>query len=349
MQARPSTPLRFPLRGFTLIELLVVISIIAVLIALLLPAVQSARESARRAQCTNNMKQLGLAFHNYESTNGALPPAKIYSGTCQNHSNGGKGLVLNTTAFTLVLNYIEQTPLWNAYNFSQPSSNSAWGGFVTPPDGPKNTILLGDASVNTTVVGTLVSAFSCPSDDEGVIVNEAGTANYSRQNARRSNHLVSAGVYSEYSCPGSIVGSDLDPKQQGAFQNDTSVKFSNIRDGLSNTFLAGESIQIKGITVFGPYWGSGTHTSTHGVIVPPSNAQAPGYAPNGPMGILEPTTDPLIRNTPYAWVYSSRHPGGVNMVMGDGSVRFVKNTINLAAWWGLATIKGGEIISADSY
>src|SRR5205807_9989381 len=90
-------------RGFTLIELLVVIAIIAVLIALLLPAVQGAREAARRSQCVNNMKQIGLALHNYASTHNAFPPSKIYSGSCSVHSNGGKGLVLDTTGFTMLL------------------------------------------------------------------------------------------------------------------------------------------------------------------------------------------------------------------------------------------------------
>ncbi len=131
-------------RGFTLIELLVVIAIIAVLIALLLPAVQAAREAARRAQCVNNLKQIGLAFHNYVSANNVLPPAKIYSGTCA-YPNGGKGLVLNTTAFTMILNYIEQAALYNAYNFSQASTNSVVG--------TTNTIVVGSAYVNTTVVG----------------------------------------------------------------------------------------------------------------------------------------------------------------------------------------------------
>jgi prepilin-type N-terminal cleavage/methylation domain-containing protein len=122
-------------RGFTLIELLVVIAIIGVLIALLLPAVQSAREAARRAQCTNNMKQIGLAMHNYESANKALPPPKIRSGTCQYAYVSGDpgGTILNTTAFSMILGYMEQTAQHNAYNFMQASSNDAWGGYGPPP------------------------------------------------------------------------------------------------------------------------------------------------------------------------------------------------------------------------
>lgn len=342
--------------GFTLIELLVVIAIIAVLIALLLPAVQAAREAARRSQCTNNLKQLGLAMHNYESTHSAFPPAKIYSGSC-NWSNGGRGLVLNTTGFTMILGFMEQSPLLNAYNFSQPSSNAAWQTTINGGSGPANTVLLGSAVVNTTVVGAMVTSFVCPSDISPAAVHPVvagttdGTGPYSMFNAMESNYLLSTATYTEYNCPGGNGSGAPNPTQRGAFFNDISTSIADIRDGTSNTFLAGESLQPPGkySTVYGPYWGSGTHTSTHGRILPPTSATAAACLPNGPSSIFYPTSAPSIAKLPYAWVFSSRHPGGVNMVLADGSVRFIKNSISVYPWWGLATIAAGEVLSADSY
>ncbi len=333
--------------GFTLIELLVVIAIIGVLIALLLPAVQAAREAARRSQCVNNLKQIGLAMHNYHDITGAFPPAKIYSGSCT-LSNGGTGRVLNTTGFTLILNQIEQSTLYNAYNFSQPSANSAW-------EGP-NTNLIGTAYSNTTVVGTMVASFVCPSDIFPSQIHPtnsstSGTGPYSMQMARESNYLLCSAYYTEYNCPGVNNQGLPNPNYRGAFFNDISTNVAAIRDGTSNTFLAGESLQPPGhfSSYYGPYWGSGTHTSTHGRILPPSVATAGACAPNGPSGIFYPTASIATRKRPYAWVYSSRHPGGVNMGMCDGSVRFIKNSISLYPWWGLASIAGNEIISADAY
>lgn len=314
-------------RGFTLIELLVVISIIAVLIALLLPAVQGAREAARRAQCLNNLKQMGLAAHNYLSSLGALPPAKIRSGSCSTLSPATpsipEGGVLNHTGFTMLLGYLEQKPLLDAYNFSHASCASAWNG--------GNTIVVGNPAVNTTVVSTLLTFFSCPSDDDSPIENEAGTGAYSRQQARRSNYLLSSGIYTEYDCntrPNRIY--------QGAFFNDISVNLKEVRDGASNTILCGESLTQKTATQYGPYWGSGTHTSTHGRAVPTD----PNFRPNA----YWPTT-----KLNYAWVFGSRHPGVTNFAMIDGSVRTIKDSIANPIWFALTTIKANEIISADSY
>ncbi|MBI1325620.1 DUF1559 domain-containing protein [bacterium] len=332
-------------RGFTLIELLVVIAIIAVLISLLLPAVQSAREAARRAQCVNNMKQIGLALHNYESSNGAFAPVKLMSGSCSVPNkpyNMPQGSVLNTTGFVLILNYLEQSALYNAYNFSHASSNAAWNG--------GNTTLIGSHFVNSTVVGSLVSAYSCPSDTEEPVWNwdSSGTGPYAMANARRSNYVLMSSRYTEYDCPTNA----MPPRDQmGYFYTDLAISIRDVTDGTSNTVMVGETPKMKwswdSNRYFGPYWGAGAHTSTHGVVYPPTHAWAPNSVPNAPWydNRFPPNNAKLI----YAWRIGSKHPGGVNMTMGDGSVRFIKNTVNVYTWWALQTISAGEVVSADAY
>jgi prepilin-type N-terminal cleavage/methylation domain-containing protein/prepilin-type processing-associated H-X9-DG protein len=321
-------------RGFTLIELLVVISIIGVLVALLLPAVQSAREAARRVSCVNNLKQIGLALSSYHSAFNAFPPAKIYSGSCSK-PNGGTGLVLNTTGFAMILNQLEQRPLYDAYNFSQASCNSTGNG--------GNTILMGSAAVNTTVVGTMIDALCCPSDVYPVIVDTgaADTSLFARQNARRSNYLLSTGAHTEADCPASGMFTQSD---QGAFFNDYSTTIRDFRDGTGTTILVGESRQLKADPAFGPYWGSGTNTSTHGQILPPSNPNYKLWLPNAASSAGVPPSA-----LPTSWDFSSLHPGGLNVCMADGSVKFIQNTINPATWSALATIRGKEIVSADAF
>jgi len=342
-------------RAFTLIELLVVIAIIAVLIALLLPAVQSAREAARRAQCTNNLKQIGLALHNYFSSNNALPPPKIRSGTCQNAytTGSGNGTLLNTTAFAMILNHIEQTTLYNAYNFMQPSSNDAWGGYGSAPTGPA--ILAGSAVVNTTVVGSLVGSYWCPSDQTPRVENFAttGTGPYSMQQARRGNYGTCTGQYTEYNCLTPTTPNA--PPDRAMFYSDAATSFADVRDGLSNTTMIGEKSHetinwCSSFWYFGPYWGSGTHTSTHLLVWPPSSTLAPASTPNAVWGNRDGTAScEQYKRGSYAWVMSSLHSGGINVGMGDGSVRFIKDTINPYTWYSLQTIAQGEIISSDAY
>jgi prepilin-type processing-associated H-X9-DG protein len=139
---------------------------------------------------------------------------------------------------------------------------------------------------------------------------------------------------------------------------DLSTSIADIRDGTSNTMMAGES--TNGVSHydqggtgspprFGPYWGSGTHTAVHGRIDPPSSTSAISFLPNAGSGYLYPSSSQFGLKAPYAWVFSSNHSGGVNMLMSDGSVRFIKNSVSVYTWWSLATMAGGEVVSSDSY
>jgi len=333
-------------RGFTLIELLVVIAIIAVLIALLLPAVQAAREAARRSQCTNNLKQLGLALHNYHSANNIVPFGEGLQG-------GAPVGFYAVSAQALLLPSLEQTSLYNALNFSG-GGNLFWNS-ISP--------------VNQTVQVTKVDVFLCPSD-----VSRTTLA------AGPNNYFANAGVPpTSFKTASGFTG-------PFPYCTMPQVGFHSVVDGLSNTVAFSEVVKGIGATnnaqfetakpssihfrtsaaatnppvlatdfanckaaavtaanmsggwpVGGSWWWGRSGQTRFSMIMPPNNIScAFGSASNSDSDLGAVTA-------------SSRHSGVVNCMMLDGSVRAVKSSISNATWWALGTIAGGEVIDASSY
>jgi prepilin-type N-terminal cleavage/methylation domain-containing protein/prepilin-type processing-associated H-X9-DG protein len=324
--------------AFTLIELLVVIAIIAVLIGLLLPAVQKVREAAARSKCQNNLKQMGLALHNYHDANGRFPPAKINSGSCgsgpslKSYYAGEPFLVYNHTGFTLLLPYLEQENLFRQYDMTYPSSNSSWQGAPLAKGGlPAN-------HPNVAVVGARVPAYECPADREPPVENEAGEGAYARTNARRSNYLFSCGSTNDY------TASYTTGPSSGAFGTNGAARLTDIHDGTSNTIAIGESKQEHTYSGYGPYWGSGTHTAVQGYT---GGVWAPELPPDGfnvnyPWGRVVQGATGRNGLLQYAWGFGSWHAGGANFVFCDGSVRFLPDGISFPLFQALNTANGNE-------
>lgn len=310
-------------RGFTLIELLVVITIIGVLIALLLPAVQAAREAARRAQCVNNLKQIGLAVHNYHDRVGALPGAQLAQG------------VTSFSALSHLLPGLELSNEYNSINFSLHNADPA----------------------NLTATMTRVASFVCPSDVSNTALAQIGA---------QTNYMADMGSWIVWqSATGPNVGMG-DPN--GMFYGNSATRFADVIDGLSNTGCFSERILADGNNaVVSPksdvFFHPGAPTTQdqavqmcNGIDISNLANQFPLFmgAPwvNG-QHIFQHVNTPNTRSCGFFTILranmpaSSRHPGGVNMLMGDGSVKFIKDGINLATWRALGTRMGGEIINAS--
>lgn len=312
-------------RGFTLIELLVVIAIIAVLIALLLPAVQQAREAARRSQCKNNLKQFGLALHNYHDVAGQFPPSAINPGFYNSDTGPTlipSGAVRNTTGYLLLLPYMDQAPLYNQINFSLATDTEDWksrGYGTTVP-----------ATVWTQAGTGPVNVLRCPSDPPYKDPYNGGTGGvYGIKNAFR----VSYGFVShanEYAITNWYLGDSTVGKAIfGGFNG--AAKIAHITDGASNTMAICETPFQKQNSVYGPFFHAFTHT--HVIIPTAYGINNKGY----------PCTDGGGPCT-YAWGAGSKHVGGCHILLGDGAVRFVSENISSTTLLYLQGMNDGQVV-----
>jgi prepilin-type N-terminal cleavage/methylation domain-containing protein/prepilin-type processing-associated H-X9-DG protein len=375
-------------RGFTLIELLVVIAIIAVLIALLLPAVQAAREAARRAQCVNNMKQIGLGLHNYHSANDCFPPGGLIG---LKYDVNSYDLDSNFSAFARMLPNLEQQALANAANWSYLPITDSYG-----------------VLVNSTVTLTQLNGFICPSNGPPGFIG-TGTAPINTLPAPGNNYFCSTGSSLEWaayggSLNGAAVTSGGPPN--GPFNSGgPALGLRSISDGSSNTVACGEwrtgSGQRTGTTpivvtiptdvvMIGSLPAGITRntttvsmpspaliaslqnwlqTCTKGASVASNRgnkglAQGQNWAigvPSITLGNMLVAPNPKTTNCnlstgsgnginqPGVYGLSSRHPGGANVLMCDGSVRFLKDSTSNYAIWALGSREGGEVLDASSY
>jgi len=327
-------------RGFTLIELLVVIAIIAVLIGLLLPAVQAAREAARRVQCVNNLKQLGLAMHNYHDVVGSFPIGALGVRSPTHYPAAGDptGAINRRTWAFMILPYIEQSAIYGAVNFSLP---------FNPPTG----------AANNTVSSSLIAVFLCPSDPT--------TNQIDQDNRREGNYMVNWGnsnwaqnmVTAFNPFMGPLVPGESVPFLGAPFSMDKSFGVRNITDGTSNTLLMAEVIigatqGTKGYEHRGDLYNDDYNCFMFNGYTPP-NSKFPDWVANGYCRYPYQTNPPCTGTTGGAQnsfnAARSYHSGGVNAVLADGSVKFFKSSINYVTWRALASSNGGEVLSSDSY
>ncbi len=335
-------------RGFTLIELLVVIAIIAVLIALLLPAVQQAREAARRTQCKNNLKQQGLALMNYESTHRVFPPARIDLGPGQPNTPTG---FYQTSWTQMILPYIDQAPLYQAYN-----CNLTW----SDPG-------------NLAVTTTQISAFMCPSAPAGRLVPPSsvldgvgnpypskpyGFCDYGSMNAVRPAYFLSNGLPVP---PMTMATNTANPAKKGKYEWDGGLKkfaatpIAAITDGTSNTMMCVEDSGRPQIYILGKAtqlttgdgWGWADIQAGYSLDGTPPDGLSTGKAdctiPSGPCTLTTGAAPYGVNMTNDSEMYAF-HVGGAHVLMCDGAVRFISANISASTLGAMATRNAGDIV-----
>jgi type II secretory pathway pseudopilin PulG len=329
------------------VELLVVIAIIGVLVSLLLPAVQAAREAGRRSQCSNNLKQMGLALQQFHDVHNKMPAAIIHSGRYNNAANtpycgpevcykNQPYVIYNHSGFVALLPFLEQKGLHDRYDYTMAASVSSPYGIPVAPDPTTNP---NRRPVNgfDGVAAHLLKVYVCPSDKDPVTESRlVGTTTdfYEMNETRRSNYLFSTGAYTDYDADWARTSVPA----RGAFGNNGAARMADCVDGTANTLAIGESKYLKNAsTLFGPYWGAGTHTAVHGRGY--YNTYLPNYKYGACVGFTSP---PNIKYCTYAWGFSSNHPSITLFVMMDGSVQTLQDSINPWVWRGLCTPEGGE-------
>ncbi|REJ88528.1 MAG: DUF1559 domain-containing protein [Planctomycetota bacterium] len=348
-------------RGFTLIELLVVIAIIAILIALLLPAVQQAREAARRTQCKNNLKQIGVALHNYHDTHGIFPPGDIAAGstsfvTYNGAANGAPDWpAQNIVCQTFLLPFMDQTALYNQFNLSCAMGNMGQGGLYAHAG-----VACGWPNVNTIPAReTIISSFLCPSDPTGPVPvpDYADTNHYSfGGDVGPCNYYPTIGSlgYSTnadygyykrvYAYPFRTLYDGTIVSPWGAFGHSGAARIREISDGTSNTLLFGEVRQDVGyvyrpgiwFTYFKGSWAAYRHHASSIMVHPGSttaDANNQYYHINGKYSTYQ---------SHHGGAASSAHEGGAHFVLADGSVHFLSENIEHLIYAKLHYIQDGQ-------